>query len=157
MFPSHILEFLRAPENSDLFDQIFGETDLLIIFAFIFFYAIGNILLLSVRGQTVGKLLLGVQIVGYRSEKPKGFYSTVFLRIIVNGLLRIIPGYGFLDILFILSPEQRCLHDYIADTKVVRIEGKKKVTLDAQPVSRVEEPMRPGYEGPEIKKKGLFW
>ena len=38
---------------------------------------------------------------------------------IVNGLIGIIPGYGLVDVLFIFGAERRCLHDYIARTKVV--------------------------------------
>ncbi len=79
--------------------------------------------LLTTRGQTVGKRALGIRIVRYRDGSPAGFVHAVLLRSWVINLIGLVPTVGnyfpFLDIGFIFGPERRCLHDLIADTKVV--------------------------------------
>jgi hypothetical protein len=44
----------------------------------------------------------------------------------LNGLLGIIPFYGFVDVLFIFGQERRCLHDLIAGTRVVQGQPESK-------------------------------
>ena len=79
--------------------------------------------LLTVRGQSVGKRVVGIRIVRYRSGAMPGFLHAVLLRSWVINLIGVIPTFGqifpFLDVGFIFGPERRCLHDLIADTKVV--------------------------------------
>jgi len=79
--------------------------------------------MLTTRGQTVGKRLAGIRIVRYRDAAPAGFLHAVLLRCWVTNLIGLIPTVGtyfpLLDIGFIFGPERRCLHDLIADTKVV--------------------------------------
>jgi hypothetical protein len=41
-------------------------------------------------------------------------------RNVVNGILGIIPLYGIIDSLFIFGNARRCVHDYIADTIVIK-------------------------------------
>jgi len=81
--------------------------------------------LLSVRGQTVGKLVVGVRIVNDEDECNPGFYRAVVLRSIVPSLIGALPCFGFLfalvDVLWILGEDRRCLHDLIAGTKVVDV------------------------------------
>ncbi|QYM79205.1 RDD family protein [Horticoccus luteus] len=83
-----------------------------------------QVVLLSRRGQSLGKLLLGIRIVRYRDSAPTGFTHAALLRWILPGLLGMIPFLGsffsIIDVLFIFGPQKRCLHDLIADTKVVR-------------------------------------
>jgi uncharacterized RDD family membrane protein YckC len=81
--------------------------------------AVYQMILLSRDGQTIGKRAMKVRIVRYDDEGNPGFGRAVGLRLIVNGLIGIIPLYAFVDILFIFGGEHRCLHDYIAGTKVV--------------------------------------
>jgi hypothetical protein len=38
----------------------------------------------------------------------------------VNGLLGVIPLYAIIDVLFIFGNARRCVHDYIADTIVIK-------------------------------------
>jgi uncharacterized RDD family membrane protein YckC/predicted RNA-binding Zn-ribbon protein involved in translation (DUF1610 family) len=79
-----------------------------------------QIVLLSTRGQTLGKMAAGVRIVQYEDDGGVGFGRAVFLRIIVPGLIGAFAGcFGLLDILFIFGEERRCIHDYIAGTKVI--------------------------------------
>ena len=78
-----------------------------------------QIYLLTTRGQTIGKLALSIRIVMSDNEANPGFVKAVLLRGIVNGILCIIPGYFIVDALFIFRGDKRCIHDFIAGTKVV--------------------------------------
>ena len=87
-------------------------------------FALVNGYLLMTRGQTVGKLLLGMRIV-----RPDGSAATpvrlIGLRYGVGWLLSAIPMvgmvYALVDCLMIFRADRRCVHDLIADTIVVRI------------------------------------
>jgi uncharacterized RDD family membrane protein YckC len=75
------------------------------------------------NGQTIGKKTLGIKIV--RTDGSRATLARIFwLRYLVNTLLSLIPALGSLyvlvDILFIFGKPQRCIHDYIADTIVVK-------------------------------------
>lgn len=91
--------------------------------AFILLLAI-QIFLLVTRGQTMGKKLLGIRIVNYDDGANPGFIKIFLLRIFVNGLICAVPLLGLIyavaDICFIFRDDQRCLHDLIAGTVVVR-------------------------------------
>ena len=88
-----------------------------------------QIVLLSTRGQTISKRLVGVQIVRYHDEKTPGFVRAVLLRSFLNGLIGVVPFVGplylLVDGLFIFGEERRCIHDLIAGTKVVEAHGKR--------------------------------
>jgi uncharacterized RDD family membrane protein YckC len=80
--------------------------------------------LLATRGQTVGKMLLGMRIV--RSDgSPATFARLLGLRYAVGGLITVVPvvgmAYALVDSLMIFRANRRCLHDLIADTIVVKI------------------------------------
>ncbi|MCX6854878.1 MAG: RDD family protein [Verrucomicrobia bacterium] len=79
-----------------------------------------TIYLLSTQGQTLGKKWMGVRIVNYSDNGSAGFVKAVLLRLLVNGIIGVIPFYGLIDILFIFSDDKRCLHDKIAGTHVVK-------------------------------------
>lgn len=77
--------------------------------------------------QTIGKRLVGIKIV--RTDGSRASFSRIFwLRGFVNGIIsyacRFIPVigafYGLVDCLFIFGNARRCIHDYIADTIVVK-------------------------------------
>mgnify|MGYP003422793069 FL=1 len=86
-------------------------------------FAIVNGYLLMSRGQTIGKLLLGMRIV-----RPDGSAATpgrvIGLRYGVGWMLSAIPVigmvYALVDCLMIFRADRRCLHDLIADTIVVK-------------------------------------
>ncbi len=84
-------------------------------------YALIQTLLLSRKGQTIGKQMLNIKIVKYSDQSNGGFVHNVLLRSIVNGIIGIIPLYSLVDVLFICSWSQRCLHDHIAGTTVVKV------------------------------------
>ncbi|HJV94825.1 MAG TPA: RDD family protein [Albitalea sp.] len=79
--------------------------------------------LLATRGQTVGKMLLGIRIVRSDGERAS-FGRLVGLRYGVGFLINAIPFigglYGLVDSLLIFRESRQCLHDNIADTIVVR-------------------------------------
>lgn len=81
-----------------------------------------NLVFLARDGQTMGKKGLKIRIV--RVDGGQATLGRIFaLRMLVPGLLGAVPFlgnvFGLLNVLFIFSPERRCLHDYFADTKVV--------------------------------------
>jgi uncharacterized RDD family membrane protein YckC len=123
MLGSDMLLRLLKGEWPDDFDvgRVAGGFALLGLGLFLVF--IVQTWLLTTRGQTVGKRLVGIRIVRYRDGSPAGFVHGVLLRSWVINLIGVIPTVGtyfpFLDLGFIFGPERRCLHDLIADTKVV--------------------------------------
>jgi uncharacterized RDD family membrane protein YckC len=82
-----------------------------------------TIILVSRNAQTIGKKLVGIKVA--RSDGSKAGLGRIFwLRNVVNTLISMIPFvgslYGLVDVLFIFGEKQRCLHDHIADTIVIR-------------------------------------
>ena len=79
--------------------------------------------LLATTGQTVGKRLLDLCVVRCEDEGNAGFFRAVVLRSFVPAFLALLPGVGLaflaIDVLFIFGRERRCLHDWIAGTKVI--------------------------------------
>ena len=79
--------------------------------------------LLARNGQTVGKLALGIKIVRSNREKIS-FGRIIGLRCLPVWIVTSIPLVGGLiglaDILLVFREENNCLHDDIADTKVVK-------------------------------------
>ena len=79
---------------------------------------------LATRGQTLGKMLVGVRIVDYQTGRLLPLVKLIGLRDLPIALIAMIPCFGgivaLVDILMIFGAEQRCLHDLIADTKVVQ-------------------------------------
>jgi uncharacterized RDD family membrane protein YckC len=74
--------------------------------------------LIATRGQTIGKMLCLIRIVTMDGRIP-GFLHGVILRNWVRVLLGMIPFFGLVDILFILGESRRCIHDYLAGTRVI--------------------------------------
>lgn len=88
--------------------------------------------LLATRGQTIGKVLTKIQIVDAQSGKLLPFHRVFIFRYLwitpfSLGVI-LIPGpfddllvnaLSLIDALFIFGAARRCLHDYIAGSKVV--------------------------------------
>jgi uncharacterized RDD family membrane protein YckC len=96
----------------------FGISGLLIVGLFIY-----TAVLVHRNGQTIAKKLLNIKVV--RTDGSKAGLGRIFwLRNVVIVVLSVIPVLGVLvslvDPLFIFRDNRRCLHDLIADTKVVR-------------------------------------
>ena len=79
-----------------------------------------QMVLLTKDGQTLGKKALSVRIMKVDTGQNGGFVSNVLLRVIVNGLLGLIPFYTLVDVLFIFREDRRCIHDMIAGTQVIK-------------------------------------
>src|SRR5262249_42972993 len=83
--------------------------------------------LLSTRGQTLGKKWIGIRIVRLDGG-PVTFFGAVMLRAVVPALVATVPLFGVVfslaDAIFIFREDRRCIHDFIASTKVVRIEHR---------------------------------
>lgn len=81
-----------------------------------------QIVLLSTKGQTIGKKAMGIKIVKMDGSEP-GFVHAVLLRSWVMGLIGNIPVIGPLvtiaDPFLIFAEDRRCIHDHVAGTKVV--------------------------------------
>lgn len=71
-------------------------------------------------GQTLGKKAAGTRIVRVDDEANGGFFTNVLMRAIVSSLPNIVPLYWFVDTLFVFRADRRCVHDWIAKTKVVK-------------------------------------
>jgi|SRR5688572_16788354 len=87
--------------------------------------AVIQITLLCVRSQSVGKLLLRIQIVDIQNDQPGGPVRAFLLRAFIPTIIEFIPflGFGFwvIDTLFIFREDRRCIHDLMAGTRVVKL------------------------------------
>lgn len=81
-----------------------------------------QMVLLSQTSQTLGKRWMRIKIV--RNDGSEASFGRIFgLRMLVIGLIEQVPCLGGLfalvNVLWIFGQESRCLHDLLADTKVV--------------------------------------
>ena len=92
-------------------------------------YLLLNGYLLYRRGQTVGKLVMGVAIVNAEDDRVPPFWKLICIRALFFPLLYLPLGYAFagpltllglLDPAFIFRRSRRCLHDQAAGTRVIR-------------------------------------
>lgn len=88
-----------------------------------------NVVLLTLRGQTIGKLCLGIQVVRFPDGARAGFIKALLLRAILFTILVFTSliyfggmGWALLmaDYLMIFRKDRRCLHDLVADTLVTK-------------------------------------
>lgn len=113
-----LLEVIRSgkPVHQSLGQQIIG---LLMGMAA---YLLLNGYLLYKKGQTLGKMILKTKVVDLAGNRPS-FNRLVFVRYLIPNLVGNIPMVGtwliLLDAIFIFRSEHRCLHDYLAGTRVV--------------------------------------
>lgn len=75
--------------------------------------------LIATRGQTIGKFLMCIRIVSMDGRLP-GFIFGVVVRNWIRNLLGMIPFFSLVDVLFIFGESNRCIHDYLAGTRVVQ-------------------------------------
>jgi len=79
--------------------------------------------LLTLRSQSLGKIVAGIRIVRVRDGSKAGFVHAFLLRGVAPGVIELIPILGGLfwlvDVCFIFGDQRRCVHDHIAGTKVV--------------------------------------
>lgn len=81
--------------------------------------------LLHSSGQTVAKRLLGMRIVSVHDGKilPLGrLFALRYLPVQLAPYVPILgPIFGLVNVLFIFGSEKRCIHDYMAGTRVVLV------------------------------------
>ena len=89
--------------------------------------------MLTTRGQTIGKRITGIRIVRVEDESNPGIVNAWLLRQclftiagVVMSLIPILgillrPAFHLVDWCMIFRDDQRCLHDLLAKTKVVRV------------------------------------
>lgn len=95
--------------------------------------------LLATRGQTIGKLLGKIQIVDAQSGGLLPFLRVYVYRYLwmlpLSFLVALIPGntddglvnlVALINIVFIFGAARRCLHDYIAGSKVVLYKANRQ-------------------------------
>ena len=91
-----------------------------------------QMILLTRDGQTLGKKLFGLKIVLEKTKKNGGFATNVLLRTACNMLLSFIPLYSLVDALFIFRKDQRCIHDLLAKTIVIKIQSVSRILYFVQ-------------------------
>lgn len=106
-------------QDSNLLLPVMG----LLLAGLLLFFAY-QIWLLTTRGQTLGKKLMGLRIVKTADMSNGGFVTNVLLRAFVSAAVTLVPIFGTLfalgDPLFIFRDDRRCLHDHIAGTCVIK-------------------------------------
>ncbi|SET90239.1 RDD family protein [Stigmatella erecta] len=80
-----------------------------------------QLVLLSQSGQSLGKRMRNIRVV--RSDgSPVSLGRLLFLRNVIPSAINTACGvFNLVDVLFIFQDNRRCLHDMIADTKVVKV------------------------------------
>jgi len=95
----------------------------------IFIYGVVQCYLLATRGQSIGKIHLGIKVVNYKDGGEGKFYRNVFLREIFFRLL-LLAGFGLvhiIDIILLLANKKhRALHDMISGTIVVSYQNNEE-------------------------------
>jgi len=96
-----------------------------LLLLFTFSLLIVQVVMISTRGQSIGKRVLGIRIVRTADESNPGFVYGWLLRSLAPGLLGAVPMIGsvftIVNYCFIFRADRRCLHDLIAGTKVVKV------------------------------------
>jgi len=105
-----------SPEPTLLYDLAIGLLGLVVFLAI-------NFKLLADSGQTIGKKIVGIQIVNNNGEAAT-WGKNLFKRYAVYFLPGQVPFIGqifsLVNVLFIFGKDQKCIHDIAADTKVIR-------------------------------------
>ena len=105
--------------ESELFFSVFTMVFIVITFL------LCNAVLLSRYGQTIGKRLLGIKIVDYGTGEILSLKKVIGFRYLPQWLASNLPVGAsllpLLDSLFIFGESKRCIHDLIANTKVIRV------------------------------------
>ena len=107
------IEGFKTPSlNLIIYTFLYGITLTLVLHGYLLFF----------YGQTIGKRITGIRIENIDGTKA-GFSKIIFVRYLPMSLLSLIPVVGrmipgLFDPLFIFGKKRKCLHDYIARTKV---------------------------------------
>ncbi|MGI9335513.1 MAG: RDD family protein [Gammaproteobacteria bacterium] len=90
-------------------------------------YLVINGYTLHKRGQSLGKIAVGTQIVSAHSRELKSLVHIAGLRLLPVSVVSNIPVIGailaLVDVLFVFRADKRCVHDLIAGTRVIKYGG----------------------------------
>lgn len=86
--------------------------------AFLFIGIVYEGVMLSRRGQTVGKKMLGIKVVTPEGNDIAG--RQAWTRSVVRNAFGVLSCLGIIDYLTAFGRERACLHDQVAQTRVVR-------------------------------------
>ncbi len=98
----------------------FGQQTMVVAAGWVVFLVLNGYLLFN-RGQALGKLAMKTKIVDVNGQLP-GFGKIFIIRYLIPGVFSYIPIVGFIPgmaVFLIFGKERRCLHDYLAGTRVV--------------------------------------
>lgn len=102
-------------------EMSFGANISLMIVSLVVFLAIHGYFL-KTNGQTIGKKIVGIRIVGLDNElRPlPDLLLKRYLPLYAVGIIPVVGSFlPLVDVLFIFRDDRRCVHDLIAGTKVV--------------------------------------
>ena len=133
MFPLLILIFflgaIPGTNNSNSYlDNILAMSDSIIAdlitsLAGIGIYLAVNGYLMIKSGQTIGKKVLNIQVVDYRTQQLLPAGRIMGMRYLLPSLINSVPIVGGLftlvDHCFIFGAEKRCIHDHMAGSSVI--------------------------------------
>ena len=109
----------------ELFWIPYSNIDLLnFVFSFLA-YVLLNVYLLATKGQSIGKFCMRIRIVDYYTDEITPLRFSLAMREGIRFAFSLAGMLSFflitIDALFIFSRNRRCLHDYWAFTKVVKV------------------------------------
>lgn len=95
-----------------------GWQPTLILYFFPAIFMIYQWNLVTLTGQTLGKKIMGLRVV-QNNGQVVGFLNGVAMREWLRIGLSFIPFFALVDVLFIFGGSRRCIHDFLAGTRVV--------------------------------------
>lgn len=131
-----------SPENLEKLNNLIASSippqilliSMLLFFGIMFF----QMFLLLRRGQTVGKMAMGIRILDIQSNAIPDFWHGIFLRSVLTTLAYSVQVIGIvilvIDFFMMLNdPNRQSLHDKIAKTYVVRADDTQTTPLELKP------------------------
>lgn len=101
------------------------EDALLLVAAQILIFILLQSYFLSRYGQTIGKRMMGIAIVDFNTGRILPLGKLIMMRYTPIWIAAVIPVTSvivpLIDALFIFRPDRRCIHDHIANTKVINV------------------------------------
>ena len=99
---------------------------------------IAQVLLLMRRGQTIGKMIMGIRILDRKSNAIPRFFNLIIMRGLFTTLAYSLSIFGLVvlvvDLVMMLTSKERLsLHDKIAKTYVVRADDTQTTPLALKP------------------------
>lgn len=99
---------------------------------------IAQVLLLMRRGQTIGKMIMGIRILDRQSNAIPKFFNLIIMRGLFTTLAYSLSIFGLvvlvIDLVMMLTSKERLsLHDKIAKTYVVRADDTQTTPLALKP------------------------